>query len=174
MLEEEVRYVVRDYGGALKLVEDSDAEFKGEEKKHDTYYGNSDLDGAFVRIRISDGKEEVTFKGRAEKDGELFRRIELNGTVNDPQKKLKEVLLGLGLKKLSENKSVRKYWELDGVEIVVSRFTYPAKLDYIEFEREGITKEWVKEKFPKISEVAKPVDDTTFVEFDKSIVLNIK
>jgi|GEM_PF-6682225 len=167
MIEKEIRYVVKDQEGLRSLIKDSGAHYIKTKTKHDIYYGNSNMNGAVVRIRISNGKKEIFFKGSVNEKNNLFERIELKGTVVDPNNKLSEVLSELGLRKISENKAVTTYWKLDDVQISISKFTYPTKLEYIEFESESITENWISSKFPGMGSVTKPIDKTTFLEFDR-------
>jgi predicted adenylyl cyclase CyaB len=102
----------------------------------DRYYSRTQSmsnSNQLVRIREKGARAELSFKGKAEIDKNIWTREELTTTVSDPEK-TEKILLSLGIEKIKENSSERETWSIYGLDVVFINFTKPAKLFLLEIE----------------------------------------
>ena len=121
----------------IEKLEEIGAKLKKKETLEDTYFSldHTDMSNThdLIRIRKKNGKAELTFKGKCETESDIWKRIELNTEINDPDMMTK-ILEYLHFNTLLQNKSQREYWTLDNVEIVFIDLVKPLRLSWIEIE----------------------------------------
>jgi len=144
--------------------------FQNKVNIHDIYFGFNKFDmsntNKLVRIRkISKQKAELTFKGKAQDKKNIWHRTELNTDISSPEQ-MEKILLKLGLKKISEYKSVKEYWIYKEQKIVFAMFTAPAHLKFMEVE--GESEKEIKKTVKRLSKNVKQVGEEIFKIFDKA------
>ena len=126
------------------------------------------MDDAVIRVRVEDGKVKVQLKSQVKRNKGVFTRLEVSLIAeNTNLDELIKILGELGLKKISENQSVKEHWELCDIEVSISDFYYPVRLTYIEFEREKISEEAVLKKLGQIFRFVRPIRGEDFKVFDE-------
>lgn len=146
------------------------AKFKDKINIHDRYYGYNNFDMSntnnLVRIRtVNNEKSELTFKGKAKDKNNVWHRTELNSEIKSPEK-IEEILLNLGLKKISEYKSKKEIWDYKKQEIVFAKFTVPARLNFMEIE--GNSEKEIKNTVKFLGNNVKEAGEEIFKIFDKT------
>ena len=133
----------------------------------DCYYGK---DGetmksaeTLLRVRTKNGKSELTFKGKKETDSNIWERVEINISIEEPEK-MELVLKSLGLKRILKNRTLREYWNVEGTELGIMKILEPAKVDFVEIE--GKTKEDVEKVAKLFTGVLQPIDKDHFKQLD--------
>ena len=135
----------------------------------DSYFAlsHADMSNAhdLVRVRKKGSKIELTYKGKSEFSGNIWKRDEINIGI-DNFNSMVDVLKKLGFNFLSENKSVREVWDLNGVEILFCDIILPAKINYIEIE--GPTEERLREVVNKLGNVVAEAGEEIFNILDEA------
>jgi adenylate cyclase, class 2 len=112
MIEVEVK--VRAAPGTLKQVKALGARFLEAEHHQDLYFNAPDRDfrrtDEALRIRIKDGKANLTYKGR-KLDASTKSRLELKADIHDPEA-LKQILVALGFTPSGEVRKTRTKYVL--------------------------------------------------------------
>ena len=106
--EIEVKLKFDDKNKVISKLKEINAVFRDKQELFDSYFSlkNDDMKNAhdLVRIRVKNGKGELTFKGKSENKSHIWERIELNTSVGDPKTML-EILNHLGFNKILEKYS---------------------------------------------------------------------
>ena len=168
MIESELRYFVLDLDNVRRVLMNSGALFLRKREVRDIYFGSGKMDDAVIRVRVKDGKVKMHLKGSVKRDKGVFTRLETSLIAEDANlDEIIEILRELGLKKISENRSVKEYWELGDIEVSISDLYYPAKLTYIEFEGRNLDDKVVSKKLKPIFRFVRPIKEEDFKVFDE-------
>jgi len=143
--------------------------FRKKFRIYDKYYSQnySDMSNVhnLIRIReIKNSNAELTYKGKTKNRSNIWYRVELTTQIASP-KAMEKILNNIGFKKISEYRSEKEYWELDNLEIVFSKFTSPAYLEFAEIE--GKSEKKIKDLIKKLGKHVKEVGEEIFEVFDK-------
>ncbi len=76
--------------------------------------------GCLLRLRTTGGELRLTFKGPAELDDGVKRRVEHETVVGDGEA-LRRLLAALGYAPVRRYQKFRESWSLDGCEVVIDR-----------------------------------------------------
>ena len=117
-----------------------------------------------IRIRKKNGKAELTFKGKCETESDIWKRIELNTEINDPDMMTK-ILEYLHFNTLLQNESQREYWTLDNVEIVFIDLVKPLPLSWIEIE--GPSEEKIQRILDQLGNDVEKIGEEFFKTLDE-------
>jgi len=177
MKEIEIKLTYKDRGKIVEKLKEIGAVFREKYVLEDYYFSLTGTDMSntndLLRIRKKGSKNELTFKGKCESEGNIWKRVELNTDIGDAEVVL-EMFKYLKLNNLSTNKSSREFWDMNDVEIVFSDITYPTEISFIEIEGpteekvemvlkllDGLVKEAGEEIFKKLDEARKTVKEST-------------
>jgi len=150
----------------LKKMNDLGAKFKEKYLLHDTYFGfTKDIGNKnkLVRIREKNKFYELTFKGEAEDKNHVWKRVEINTEIKEPNKVM-EIIYNLGLVKIKENESEREIYLLKKLEIAFIDFKLPAELSVIELEGSEDEINWL---VGELGDSVERVGEDFFKIFDK-------
>lgn len=144
-----------------------EVKFAGSNDVHDIYYrfNGNEMKNVhdILRLRITDGESELTYKSKAEDSHNVWHRTELTTAIGSAEI-LDQIFGGLGIQKLSEHKSRKEYWLFDGCEIVFARFTAPADLEFMEIE--GDSEDKIKSVVSRLGNSVTEVGEDFFKVFD--------
>lgn len=118
-----------------------------------------------LRIRTKKGVSEITLKGKIEKTGNIWERVEINVPIGEPEK-MKLILEHLGLKCIFKNRAIREYWDVNGTELGIMKIFEPAKVEFVEIE--GKTKEAVEKATKLFEGVLEPIGKDHFKKLDEA------
>ena len=151
------------------LLEKRGAKFSQEFELNDIYFSQSHTDMSkahdLLRIRNKAAMTELPFKGKCENNEHIWQRIEDTCKIVAVEE-MQKILTYLNFKIISENKSLRETWLLNGVEIVFIDFILPEKISLIEIE--GDTSEDVRNVIEIIADYVKNMGEDGFSKFDNS------
>jgi len=169
MKEIEVKLTYTNRDKVIEKLKEIGAVFREKYTLEDYYFSikGTDMSNAndLLRIRKKGEKQELTFKGKCETEGNIWERIELNTDIGSADTVLK-MFDHLKLNNLSTNKSSREFWDVGDVEIVFSDITYPAEINFIEIE--GPTKEKVEEVLKMMGDTVKEAGEEIFRKLDEA------
>ena len=169
MKEIEVKLTYEDKDRVIEKLKEIGAVFREKYILEDYYFSLTGTDmsntNELLRIRKKGDKQELTFKGKIENEGNIWERVELNSGIEDADTVLKIFEL-LKLNNLSTNKSSREFWDLGDVEFVFSDITYPADISFLEIE--GPTSEKVQETLDKLGDTVKEAGEEIFQKLDEA------
>ncbi len=118
-----------------------------------------------LRIRTKKSISELTFKGKKETTSNVWERVEINVPISEPDK-MELILHNLGLHRILKNRTLREYWDINGVELGIMKIIEPAKVEFVEIE--GKTKEVVEEATKLFEGVLEPIGKDHFKEIDNN------
>lgn len=166
--EIEIKLKYADKEKIIARLQELKAKFREKYDLADAYFSltHTDMSNAhdLVRIRQKNEVAELTFKGKCETEGHIWKRIELSTGIGDPESML-QILTYLRFNKISENKSHREFWDLGNVEIAFINFIYPDKIDFIEIE--GPSEEEIEVILVKLGDLVTKVGEEGFKKFDE-------
>lgn len=162
--ETELKLVYKNKKSVVSIIKEIGAKKKSSFKLHDIYFGKEDMSNKnqLLRLRSRDKNYELTFKGKCKSKGHIWKRTEITVPLQEI-KKIQQILNALNFRKISENKSRREIWDLNGLEIVFIDFFFPKKIKIIEIEGK---KSKIQSTFEKLKDVATPVGEDIFEDFD--------
>lgn len=135
---------------------------------YDVYYskGNEMKNtNEFFRVREIDNKKvELTFKGKAKDNNNVWYRDEITTKISSV-KEADKTLTKQGFKKVSEYKSEKEYYKSDGVEITFAKFIVPASLEFMEIE--GESEEKIRDIVKGLGDSVKEAGEEIFRVFDE-------
>lgn len=139
-------------------------------KVRDRYYSQkySDIRNTHQIIRIRQKFNifsELTYKGKTKDYKNIWYRKEITTLIKDPRK-MHKILILLGFRKIRDCLSEREYWLIDDVEIVFSKFTKPALLEFMEIESDSHEK--IRQIVKRLGNRVKEVGEEIFDVFDKT------
>jgi predicted adenylyl cyclase CyaB len=169
MKEIEIKLIYKDKAEIIKKLKELGAVFREKYDLEDYYFSLNGTDMSntndLIRVRKKGSKQELTLKGKCESKGNVWERIEINSSIGDYDAVLK-MFDHLKLNKLSVNKSVREFWDLNDCEICFSNITSPAKVSFVEIE--GPTKEKVSEVTKLLGNLVKEAGEEIFKILDEA------
>jgi predicted adenylyl cyclase CyaB len=169
MKEIEIKLTFEDKEKVLAKLKELGATFREKYDLEDYYFSITGTDMAntndLLRVRKKGNKQELTLKGKCETAGNVWERIEINSPIGDYEAVLK-MFDHLKLNKLSVNKSLREFWDINGCEIVFSDITYPAEITFMEVE--GPSKENVMEVVYSLGNLVKEAGEEIFKKLDEA------
>lgn len=169
MKEIEVKLTYEDRDKVIEKLKEIGAVFREKYTLEDYYFSLNGTDMSntndLLRIRKKGDKQELTFKGKVENEGNIWERVELNSGISDAGAVLK-MFEHLKLNNLSTNKSSREIWDIGDVELVFSDITSPAEINFIEIE--GPTKEKVQEVLDKMGNTVTEAGEEIFKRLDEA------
>lgn len=137
MKEIEVKLKYKDKEKVVEKLKNMGAKFREKYLLEDHYFSLTGNDmsntNELLRIRKKGDKQELTFKGKCETEGNIWERVEINTDIGDSEALLK-IFEHLKLNQLSTNKSFREFWDLGNAEIAFTDITYPAEIKFMEIE----------------------------------------
>jgi len=169
MKEIEIKLIYKNKEAVIAKLKELGAVFREKYILEDYYFSLTGKDMSntndLLRVRKKGDKKELTFKGKCETTGNIWERIELNTDISNPEAVL-QMFEHLKLNKLSTNKSLREFWDIDDVELVFSDITYPAKINFLEIE--GPSKERVQEVLDQLGDLVKEAGEEIFHKLDEA------
>lgn len=167
MKEIEIKLIFKNKDKIIKILK-PDIRFIEKIKLHDSYYGlKNDMSNKNVLFRIrrkGNNHNELTYKGRALDKKNIWHRIELTTHIESPIV-IEKILEQINFKKISEYKSEKEVYGCNGLEICFTKFTLPAKLEFMEIE--GKSEKKIRNLVNKIGTNAQEVGEEIFKTFDR-------
>lgn len=164
MKEVEIKATYENRNKIIEKLKELGFEFKEKYLLEDYYYSQTGTEMAnskdFIRIRSKGNEKELTFKGKKEKKGNIWERVELNTPVEEPEKFVR-IFEELGFNKISENKSNREYWQKENIEFVFVDMIHPTEIHFLEIEADEDKIKWL------MSELGNLVDEAGEEIFEK-------
>ena len=117
-----------------------------------------------VRIRKKGDKIELTFKGKAKDENNVWTREEINVSIGDMES-MHTILLRSGYKMIKENASVRSFWRSENAEVVFITYSKPAHLEMIEVECPN--NEEIQKVLEGLGDTVEKAGEELFSVFDK-------
>lgn len=168
-IEIKLKYEEEDKDEIIAKLNEMGANSEESYELHDTYFSlkHKDMSNAhdLIRIRNKNGKAELTFKGKCETEGHIWKRMELSSGITEPEKMI-QILKYLEFNIISENKSQRELWRLNDIEILFIDFTSPSQLKFLEIE--ASSEEKIQSILQCLGDLVTKVGEENFQKFDEA------
>ena len=169
MKEIEVKLTYTHKKKVIARLQEIGAVFREKYTLEDSYFSLTGKDMSnthdLLRVRKKGNKQELTFKGKCETQGNIWERVELTTEIGDAEAVL-QMFEHLKFHKLSKSKSSREFWDINDVEVVFTEITSPAKISFIEIE--GPTKEQVESILKLLGNLVKEAGEELFKTLDEA------
>jgi len=168
MHEIEIKLAYENKEDLISKLKELGASPKKNEEIIDTYFSKDSktLKDAkeFIRIREKGGKAELTFKGEIESEGDIWKRVELNSDVSNPEA-IEQMFSAMKFNKIRKNRTLREYWQAGNIEAVIVQIVEPVEIDFAEIE--GPSEEAVDDFVKNLGDCVSPIRQDHFKELDK-------
>lgn len=163
MLEIELKVRLPALGPVREALLEKGARFKGRVREHDIYYNAPHRDFSktdeALRVRYSDGKAVVTYKGAKIKNLSLKAREELNTAVESGEV-TEQILARLGFTKTAEVTKVRENYALGSTTVslddVEDLGTF-AEIEVIANQQQDIARETIEQVKKELGITGEPI-----------------